>query len=89
MSTKIEILESITNKSFCDFYLNFPKNSFIDKMSKSQAHTWKENLINTGNGNLPVKSTILQFTQIKLKLFSISKWAKLKLAKWAKPKSIL
>ena len=39
MSTKIEIFESVTNKSFCDFYPNFPKNSFIDKMSKNQAHT--------------------------------------------------
>ena len=39
MSTKIEILESITNRSFRDFYPNFPKNSFIDKISKNQAHT--------------------------------------------------
>ena len=32
---------------------------FIHKMSKNKPHTWSENLLDTRNGNLQVKSTIL------------------------------
>ena len=54
-STKMEIFKS--NGSFCNFYLNLPKTSFIHKMTKSKAHTWNEHILNNRIGNLQVKST--------------------------------
>ena len=86
MSTKMEFFKS--NRSLCNFYPDLPKTSFIHKMSKNKAHTWIQDLINTRNTNLQVKSTIWNFTQIHQKLSSISKWVKLKLGKWAKLKSM-
>ena len=54
-STKMEIFKS--NGSFCNFYLNLPKTSFIHKMTKNKAHTWNEHILNNRIGNLQVKST--------------------------------
>ena len=56
-STKMELFKS--NRSFCNFYPNLPKTSFVHKMSKSKAYTWNEHLLNNRNGNMQVKSTIL------------------------------
>ena len=57
-STKMAIFNS--NGSFCNFYPNLPKISFMQKMSKNKAYyTSNEHLLCTQNGNLPVKSTIL------------------------------
>ena len=59
MSSKMEIFKSITNRSFRDSYPNLLKTPFIHKMSKNKAHTSNKHLINTQNGSLQVKSTIL------------------------------
>ena len=73
MSTNMEIFKS--NGSFCSSYLYLPKTFLIHKMSKNKANTWNEHLLNTCNGNQP----FCNFTHIKPKLSSISKWVKLKL----------
>ena len=57
MSTKMTIFNF--NKSYYNFYPNFPKISIIHKMSKNKVFTWNEHLLSTQNGNLPVKSAIL------------------------------
>ena len=40
-------------------FTQIAQNSFIHKISKNKAHTWKEHLLNTWNGNLQMKSTTL------------------------------
>ena len=59
MSSEMGIFKSITNRPFRDSYAKLPKTSFIHKMSKNNAHTGNEHLVNTRNENLRVKSTIL------------------------------
>ena len=48
-----------SNGSFCKFYPDFLKTSFVHKMIKNKAYTWNEHLLNTLNGNLQVRSIIL------------------------------
>ena len=75
--TKIEAFNS--NGWFCNFYPNLPKSS-LNKV-KNKAHTWIEHLLNTRNENCKWNRPFCNFNQVNPKPFSISKWAKLKLAK--------
>ena len=54
---KMAIFDS--NGSSYNFYPNFPKISFIHKMSKNKAYTWNEHLLSTQDENLQVKLAIL------------------------------
>ena len=57
-------------------------------MSIIKAHTWKEDLLKTQNGNLQVKSTILWFYPNLVKTFFNFKISKIKISKIAKLKSM-
>ena len=93
----MKIFTSVTNTAFLDFYPNLPKAFSIHKTGKNKAPTWNkmEGLIKTSTLKIPEieicnsNQSFCNFTQIDRKLSSISKWAKLKLAKWAKSKTIL
>ena len=50
---KMEVSKS--NGSFCNFYANLPKTFFLLEMSKTKAHIWNEQILNTRNRNFQVK----------------------------------
>ena len=50
---KMEVSKS--NGSFCNFYTNLPKTFFLLEMSKTKAHIWNEQILNTRNRNFQVK----------------------------------
>ena len=50
---KMEIFKP--NGSFCNFYPNLLKTFFILKISKSKAHIWNGQTLNTQNENFQVK----------------------------------
>ena len=86
-STKMETLKS--NRLFCNVYPNLPKTSFTHKMSKNKAHSGNEHLKNIPEMEICKWNQLFcNFTQTNPKFSPILKWAKLKLAKQAKLKSI-
>ena len=74
------------NESFCNSYPNLPKTSFMPRMSKNKAYDLNEHLLNTRNGNLQVKSTILSFYPNQPKTFLNFKMSKIKISKMSKIK---